>query len=98
MIAIAKEVGSFCRRTKRNYVSNSRRRPSLEFLKMSHGDLVRAVSAFGAIGTLKKLFMMRTLKFGQLVGTDHLGNRYYENAVEYPHPQHRWVEFKGDWV
>jgi len=49
---------------------------------MSHGDIVRAVRAFGALGTIEKLFKMRTLKFGNLVGTDSLGNRYYENTVE----------------
>jgi hypothetical protein len=49
---------------------------------MSHGDFVRAVRAWGVVGTIEKLYKMRTLKFGSLVGTDQLGNRYYENTVE----------------
>lgn len=44
-------------------------------------------------GTFKKLYKMRTLKFGTLVGEDALGNRYYENTVDYPHGQHRWIEY-----
>ena len=43
---------------------------------------MRAVRAWGVVGTIEKLFKMRTLKFGKLVGTDQLGNRYYENTVE----------------
>ena len=31
-------------------------------------------------GTFKKLYKMRTLKFGTLIGEDELGNKYYENT------------------
>lgn len=31
-------------------------------------------------GTFKKLYKMRTLKFGTLIGEDALGNKYYENT------------------
>lgn len=31
-------------------------------------------------------------KFGTYMGTDGAGNRYYENRVDYPFGQHRWVE------
>ena len=33
-------------------------------------------------------------KMGRLVGTDVGGNKYYENLVDYPFGQHRWVEYK----
>ena len=31
-------------------------------------------------------------KFGTLMGVDAAGNKYYENRVDYPFGQHRWVE------
>jgi len=31
-------------------------------------------------------------KFGSYMGCDAAGNRYYENRVDYPFGQHRWVE------
>lgn len=31
-------------------------------------------------------------KFGTFMGSDGAGNRYYENRVDYPFGQHRWVE------
>mmetsp|Transcript_25245 Transcript_25245/g.35947 ORF Transcript_25245/g.35947 Transcript_25245/m.35947 type:complete len:245 (+) Transcript_25245:1-735(+) len=31
-------------------------------------------------------------KFGTFMGCDPAGNRYYENRVDYPYGQHRWVE------
>jgi NADH:ubiquinone oxidoreductase subunit len=31
-------------------------------------------------------------KFGTYMGSDAAGNRYYENRVDYPFGQHRWVE------
>jgi NADH:ubiquinone oxidoreductase subunit len=31
-------------------------------------------------------------KFGTFMGSDLAGNRYYENRVDYPFGQHRWVE------
>lgn len=39
---------------------------------------------------------MGTVKFGRLVGEDHLGNKYYEDLNE-KHGQHRWVEYKDIW-
>ena len=33
-------------------------------------------------------------KFGTYMGSDAFGNRYYENRVDYPFGQHRWVEPK----
>ena len=35
--------------------------------------------------TFWKLFQSRTLKFGQLVGVDKFGNKYYENTKDYPY-------------
>lgn len=31
-------------------------------------------------GTFKKIYKMRTIKFGTLIGEDELGNKYYENT------------------
>lgn len=31
-------------------------------------------------------------KVGTFMGSDAAGNRYYENRVDYPYGQHRWVE------
>jgi len=31
-------------------------------------------------------------KFGTYMGCDAMGNRYYENRVDYPFGQHRWIE------
>jgi NADH dehydrogenase (ubiquinone) 1 alpha subcomplex subunit 12 len=63
---------------------------------MSHGHFVRALREFGVRGTMLKLYKMRTLKFGRLVGTDKAGNQYFENAEDYPYLQHRWVEYVGN--
>jgi NADH ubiquinone oxidoreductase subunit NDUFA12 len=63
---------------------------------MSHFPIVKAFKELGPIGIFKKLYKMRTIKFGNLVGTDIHGNKYYENSVDYPYGQHRWVEFAGD--
>lgn len=52
---------------------------------MSHGHFIRAFKEFGVVGTFWKLYKTRTLKFGALVGVDHLGNHYYENTIDYPH-------------
>ena len=52
---------------------------------MSHAHFIRALKEFGVVGTWRKLYKMRTLKFGSLVGVDHLGNEYYENPIDYPH-------------
>lgn len=60
------------------------------------GALMRALREYGIKGTLRKLYQMRVIKFGQLVGVDKYGNKYYENTVDYPLNQHRWVEYAGD--
>lgn len=52
---------------------------------MSHGHLIRAIKEFGVKGTFEKLYKLRTLKFGKLVGVDRYGNQYFENKVDYPH-------------
>lgn len=64
---------------------------------MSHGHFIRAVKEWGVVGTFKKLYKMRTLKFGSLVGVDHLGNEYYENVIDYPHGACARVWLRG-WV
>ena len=51
---------------------------------MSHGNFIRAIREYGVRGTFEKLYKMRTLKFGRLVGTDRFGNNYYENTKDYP--------------
>ena len=52
---------------------------------------LQAVKKFGAWKTVKKLFYYDQVKMGRLVGTDRLGNEYYENT-DYGHGRHRWVE------
>jgi len=56
---------------------------------MSHGHVLRALKEFGVVGTFKKLYKMRTLKFGRLVGVDDFGNHYYENTKDYPAGERR---------
>ena len=53
---------------------------------------MKSVNMFGLRGTLMKLYTNGDVKFGNLVGKDHNGNEYFENAVDYPYGQHRWVE------
>lgn len=60
------------------------------------GALLRALREYGIKGTWRKLYKMRMIKFGRLVGVDKYGNHYYENTVDYPLNQHRWVEYAGD--
>jgi hypothetical protein len=52
---------------------------------MSHGPFIRALREYGVRGTFEKLYKMRTIKFGQLVGVDSYGNQYFENTKDYPH-------------
>ena len=49
---------------------------------------------FGGGGLLEHMYTNGDypFKFGKLMGTDAGGNRYYENLVDYPFGQHRWVE------
>lgn len=51
---------------------------------MSHGHFLRALREYGVKGTFERLYKMRTLKFGRLVGTDVYGNQYFENTKDYP--------------
>jgi hypothetical protein len=63
---------------------------------MSYGNFVRAFKEFGAMGTFKKLYQQRTLKFGQLIGTDRYGNKYFENTTEYNHGEiTSWFNLPG---
>jgi NADH:ubiquinone oxidoreductase subunit len=59
-------------------------------------DLTRTVQANLADGGFRRLFsrFRRTheLRAGNLVGTDSLGNRYYEDLDAHP-GRDRWVEF-----
>ena len=52
---------------------------------------LRMYQKVGWEGLWKHLFTFRSIKEGTLVGTDALGNKYYENTA-YPWGQHRWVE------
>ena len=67
----------------RAFVSHWHRCPRV--LAQSYGSVVRAVRELGVKETFWKIFQTRTLKFGNLVGTDALGNRYYENKKDYPY-------------
>lgn len=58
---------------------------------MTSVQVVRAVREYGLLGAFKHFHKLRTFKFGTLVGVDKMGNEYFENAVEYPHGQHRWI-------
>jgi NADH:ubiquinone oxidoreductase subunit len=77
-------------------LSGHARAPPPPAAAMSHGPIFKALRAYGLRGTFDKLYKMRTFKFGKLVGTDSLGNKYFENYVDYPHPHNRWVEYSGD--
>ncbi|XP_050544468.1 probable NADH dehydrogenase [ubiquinone] 1 alpha subcomplex subunit 12 [Daktulosphaira vitifoliae] len=46
----------------------------------------------GPLAAFKKLFRQDELKIGTLVGTDEMGNRYYENNL-YFYGRNRWVEY-----
>ena len=62
---------------------------------MSYGNVIRALKEFGVRGTFDKLWSVKTLKFGTVVGVDKTGNTYYENTIDYPQGQTRWVEYAG---
>lgn len=51
---------------------------------MSHGHFLRALKEYGLKGTFERLYKMRTIKFGRLVGVDVYGNKYMENTKDYP--------------
>ncbi len=50
---------------------------------------------FGGGGLLEHMYTNGDypFKFGTHVGTDEGGNKYFENTVDYPYGQHRWVEY-----
>mmetsp|Transcript_14184 Transcript_14184/g.42903 ORF Transcript_14184/g.42903 Transcript_14184/m.42903 type:complete len:203 (-) Transcript_14184:342-950(-) len=56
----------------------------------------RAVREFGWKGLYEKCTAMGTVKFGEHVGTDKFGNKYFEDRNEV-YGQHRWVEYKDIW-
>ena len=56
----------------------------------------RAVKEFGWRGVYEKCTSMGTVKMGTLIGTDKMGNKYYEDRKE-QYGQHRWVEYKDIW-
>lgn len=57
-------------------------------------NILKGFIEFGPILTIRKLLHMKEVKFGHLVGIDHLGNSYYENN-NYQYGRHRWVEYSG---
>jgi NADH:ubiquinone oxidoreductase subunit len=54
---------------------------------------MEGVKRYGWQRCFVQAYTMGILKFGTCVGEDSNGNRYYEN-LDYPHGQHRWVEYK----
>jgi len=54
----------------------------------------KALSSFGLKGTLTQLYTFGHIKFGNRVGEDKFGNEYYENNLDYPIGQNRWVVYK----
>lgn len=54
---------------------------------------MEGIKRYGLQRTIVQCYTMGNIKFGECVGEDVNGNRYYEN-LDYPHGQHRWVEFK----
>lgn len=54
---------------------------------------MEGVKRYGWQRTIVQAYTMGNIKFGECVGEDANGNRYFEN-MNYPHGQHRWVEFK----
>lgn len=39
----------------------------------------RSLRESGVWGTVKRLYQFKDIKFGTHIGTDELGNKYYEN-------------------
>uniref|UniRef100_A0A7S2GA95 NADH dehydrogenase [ubiquinone] 1 alpha subcomplex subunit 12 n=2 Tax=Florenciella parvula TaxID=236787 RepID=A0A7S2GA95_9STRA len=50
------------------------------------------VKYYGLQKTIEQAYTLGDIKFGECVGTDVNGNQYFEN-LDYPHGQHRWVEY-----
>eukprot|EP01104_Vermistella_antarctica_P021227 TRINITY_DN9445_c0_g1_i1.p1 TRINITY_DN9445_c0_g1~~TRINITY_DN9445_c0_g1_i1.p1 ORF type:complete len:180 (+),score=15.26 TRINITY_DN9445_c0_g1_i1:40-540(+) len=57
--------------------------------------LITHMWSMGPKESLRKLMKYNLIKVGDLVGTDELGNKYFENK-EYMYGQHRWVEYHAD--
>jgi NADH:ubiquinone oxidoreductase subunit len=53
----------------------------------------QGVQLYGWQRTIVQAYTMGNIKFGECVGEDVNGNRYFENR-NYPYGQHRWCEFK----
>lgn len=58
---------------------------------MTSFQVFRAINEYGLVGAFRHFHIMRTFKFGTVVGVDKWGNEYFENAEEYKHGQHRWM-------
>eukprot|EP00164_Ancoracysta_twista_P004008 GFYU01005380.1.p1 GENE.GFYU01005380.1~~GFYU01005380.1.p1 ORF type:complete len:161 (+),score=41.84 GFYU01005380.1:54-536(+) len=59
--------------------------------------LMRNTQKNGWKDSFKKLYTQKEIRVGSLVGTDELGNKYYEGSGEtVKRGQERWVEYK-DW-
>ena len=54
---------------------------------------MEGVKRYGFQRTMNQAYTMGQIKFGECVGEDVNGNRYYENP-DYQHGQHRWIEYK----
>ena len=54
---------------------------------------MEGIKRYGFQRTFNQAYTMGTIKFGECIGEDVNGNRYYENK-DYLHGQHRWIEFK----
>lgn len=57
-------------------------------------NYINSIKTLGLRKTYERMYMFRQLKEGNLVGSDELGNKYYEN-LSLPYGQHRWVEPKN---
>lgn len=51
------------------------------------------IKRYGFQRTFNQAYTMGQIKFGECIGEDVNGNRYYENP-DYSHGQHRWIEYK----
>lgn len=54
---------------------------------------MEGIKFYGLQRTIVQAYTLGDIKFGTCVGEDVNGNRYFEN-MDYPHGQHRWVEYK----
>lgn len=55
--------------------------------------LMYGINREGLKSTVYRFLKFQQLKYGEFMGEDDFGNKYYEN-LEYPMGQHRWVEYK----